>query len=115
MHEMSLAMNIVELAVGKAREAGAQRIDAIELEVGALAGVMVEALTFCLEAASRDTMASGARFGVAVIAGWARCLECGDEFGVKALASPCPRCGNYATELVRGRELRVSSLLVDEE
>lgn len=114
MHEMSLAMNIVDLAVVKAQEAGARKITEISLEVGALSGVMAEALTFCLGAASRQTMAEGAHFAVATIDGEARCLGCGLDFSVEALACPCPRCGGYASDLIQGRELRISSLVVDE-
>jgi Zn finger protein HypA/HybF involved in hydrogenase expression len=46
MHEMSLAMNIADLAVQTATREGARRIASVELEIERLAGVMAEALSF---------------------------------------------------------------------
>ena len=57
MHEMSLAISIVELVSEKAQAAGARKITAIELEVGRLSGLMVEGLAFCFEAVARNTLA----------------------------------------------------------
>ena len=114
MHEMSLALNIVELAAAKAAAAGAERVSEVEIEVGALAGVMAEALTFCFAAAAQDTPVEGARLLVRELAGQAKCLACSHSFPVDSLLGQCPECGAYATELVRGRELRVVSLVVDE-
>ena len=57
---MSLAMNIVDLAVTNARAESAQKINQIELDIGSLAGVMIDSLEFCFEAASKETIAEEA-------------------------------------------------------
>lgn len=115
MHEMSLAVSIVELVSDKAQAAGAQKVTAIELEVGRLSGLMVEALTFCFEAAARNTPAEGARLLIHELDGRGNCLACGHSFAVESLLAQCPQCGEYAVETVQGRELKVVSLTVDEE
>lgn len=114
MHELSLAMRIVEIACERARAAGARRINAVEVEVGALSGVMAEALAFCFEAAAQGP-AAGARLLIREVEGRAACRACGREFSTDSLLSPCPGCGEYAAELLSGRELAVLSLIVDEE
>jgi len=114
MHEMSLAVNIVELVSGKARDAGARTITAIELEVGKLSGLMPEALAFCFAAAARDTLAEGARLEIREVDGGGRCLDCGHAFVLDSLLAQCPQCEGYAVEIVQGRELQVISLTVDE-
>ena len=114
MHEMSLAVNIVELVLAKAQDAGGRRITAVELEAGRLSGVMVEALVFCFEAATRNTAAEGARLEVREIEGEGRCLDCGYAFAVDSLLVQCPQCGGYAVDTVQGRELKVVSLTIDE-
>jgi len=111
---MSLAMGIVDLVTGQAKEAAAQKINLVELEVGRLAGVMVEALTFCFEAAARDTPAQGAQLEIVEVEGRARCLACETVFAADSLVMQCPKCGSYATDIVQGKELRVLSLIVDE-
>ena len=114
MHEMSLAMNIVELVCEKARAAEAEKITSIDLEVGDLSGVLADSLAFCFEAAAKSTLAEGALLNINRVAGQGKCLACGNLFVTDSLVSQCPRCGDYVTEIVQGRELRVSSLIVDE-
>lgn len=114
MHEMSLAVNIVELVSAKAQAAGGQKVTSVELEAGKLSGVMVEALLFCFEAAARNTAAEGAQLVVREIEGFGKCGECGHAFALDTLLAQCPQCGGYGVETVRGRELRVVSLTVDE-
>lgn len=115
MHEMSLAINIVELVSAKAQEAGGQKITSVELEAGKLSGVMAEALAFCFEAAARNTPAEGARLVVHEVEGRGNCLGCGHAFALDSLLAQCPQCGGYAVETMQGRELKVVSLTVDEE
>ncbi len=55
MHEMSLAASIVDLAVAALNREGGSLVSEVEIEVGNLAGVMVDSLEFCLEAAARAT------------------------------------------------------------
>ena len=114
MHEMSLAMGIVDLVTAKAKDGAAKKINLVELEIGKLSGVMVEALTFCFEAAARDTMAQGAKLEILEVAGRARCLGCENDFVADSLVMQCPKCNSYATDIVQGKELRVLSLIVDE-
>lgn len=114
MHEMSLAISIVELICEKALETGAERITAIELEVGRLSGFMPEALVFCFAAAAQGTPAAGASLEIREVEGLGRCLDCGREFAVSVLPAQCQGCAGYAVEVARGRELKVVSLTVDE-
>ncbi|MEW6594099.1 MAG: hydrogenase maturation nickel metallochaperone HypA [Thermodesulfobacteriota bacterium] len=111
---MSLALSIVELVTGRAEAAGARTINRIELEVGTLAGVLVDSLRFCFEAAVRNTMAAGAELAIREIAARGSCPACGVEAPMEGLISACPVCGQYLV-LGKGRELRVVSMTVDEE
>ena len=61
MHEMSIAMNIVDIAVQTAKANKAKKINSISVEIGALSGVVPEALEFCFEAATQNTMAQGSQ------------------------------------------------------
>ncbi len=114
MHEMSLAINIVELVSAKAQAAGGQRVTSVELEAGKLSGVMIEALVFCFEAATCNTPAEGARLEVREVEGRGRCLGCGHAFALDSLLAQCPQCGGYAVEIVQGKELKVVALTIDE-
>jgi len=115
MHEMSLAISIVELVSDKAQAAGARKVTVIELEVGRLSGLMVEALAFCFEAAARNTPAEGAELLIRELDGRANCLACGHSFVVDSLLGQCSECGGYAVETSQGRELKVISFTIDEQ
>ena len=49
MHELSIAVNIVEIAEENARKEDAKLISEIELEIGSQSGVVLEALELALE------------------------------------------------------------------
>jgi hydrogenase nickel incorporation protein HypA/HybF len=60
MHEMSIALSIVDLADEQANLAHAGKIIEIELDIGTMSGVEVEALNFALEIAAKDTLLEAA-------------------------------------------------------
>jgi len=113
MHEMSIAISIVELAEREARLAGARRIRRVEVEVGALAGVMSDALRFCFAAACRETMADGAELRVVEVAGRGICASCRRSGAMPEAMALCPVCGGIM-RASGGRELRLAAIEVDD-
>ena len=113
MHELSIAQSIVELAEEQARSRHALSIEEIDIEIGRLAGVELQTLSFAMESVIKNSMLENARIVRHDIEGEGRCADCGAGFAVEELLSPCPQCGSYAVELLRGAELRVKSIVVD--
>ncbi len=114
MHEMSIALNVVEIACQQATAAGADRVEEIMLEVGDLAGVMIDSLEFCFPAASKSTAAENAVLHIDRIQGRAKCRECGAVFPAENFITLCPACQGFQVEVLQGRELRVKSILVND-
>ncbi len=112
MHEMSIAMNIVELASAAAHDEGAQTINSIELDIGLLSGVMVESLEFCFEAASRSTPAQGAKLSINTIPGQGKCMACDIEFPVKTFTDQCPQCQRFLLNISQGKDLRIRAITI---
>ena len=56
MHELSLAVNIVEIAEENAQSAGVQKFDEIVLEIGTLSGVVIEALEMAMDSAFKNSV-----------------------------------------------------------
>jgi len=113
MHELSLAEGLVELIEEQARAERFARVRAVFLEVGALANVEPRALALGFEAASRGTVADGARLEIARPEGVGWCVECEARVPLAARGEACPRCGGYGLLLVDGGELRVTELEVE--
>jgi hydrogenase nickel incorporation protein HypA/HybF len=118
MHELSIALSVVELVREKAlsrREPldGEIEIEEVEIEIGRLSGVEVRTFDVALESAVVNTMLEKARIIRRDVQGEGRCNDCDATFAMPELYSPCPLCGSYAVKILRGRELRVKSILIN--
>ncbi len=114
MHEMSIAVNILDIAAAEARNAGAKTVNTIEIDVGELAGIEVESLLFCFETARRSVPETAhASLNIQRIAGLAHCDQCARDVPADFFVATCPHCGQSGLELVTGRELKVRSINVD--
>lgn len=113
MHEMSLAEGIVQLVEDTVRADGCSRVKTVWLEIGQLAAVEKEALRFCFDAVTRDTVAEGARLEIIETPGQGWCMKCEGNVAVTALYDACPVCGSYQIQVTGGSEMRVKELEVE--
>lgn len=113
MHELSLTQSIVELAIEHARRENAAAIRSITVAIGALSGVVADAVEFAFDVCSKGTMAEGARLEIRHIAGRGRCLECHEESELQTLTYTCPQCGSLALETVQGQEMQFTEMEID--
>jgi hydrogenase nickel incorporation protein HypA/HybF len=111
MHEMSITQSIVEICE---QHAAGRRVLSVTLEIGRLAGVVPESVEFCFAACAVGTVLEGADLVIETIPGQGRCHGCGAEFACSSYYEPCPSCGGYQVELLKGEELRVKELDVEE-
>ena len=112
MHELSIVMGILDIARKEATKAGAQTVEEIELDIGTLSTVDMDAFDFAWQQGVKDTLLADTRTTINRIEGLARCMDCEIEFPVNEVYDPCPACGGHLLEILRGKELRVKSLLV---
>lgn len=104
--------SMLEIALDHARGRGADRIHAIALRIGRLAGVEPEALGLAFEVVTTGTSAEGARLDIETVPVVCFCYNCGKEFEPDESVFSCPWCGRLSSEVRRGRELELSSLEV---
>ena len=113
MHELSIMQSALDLALEQARKAGAKRLLELRLRIGALSGVVPEALEFAFEALTPGTLAEGARLALEKVPARFWCAHCGREFESDDLFADCPDCQRPSGELRAGRELELASLEID--
>lgn len=113
MHEMSLAEGILQIVEDTAAQQGFKRVTEVRLEIGALSGVEVEALSFCMDVVLKNSVADGARVVLDRLPGQGWCLGCGQNVEISALYEACPQCGSYQVQATGGTEMRVKDLLVE--
>ncbi len=112
MHELSIAMGIVEIAEKEAKKAQVKELSAIELEIGTLSGVEVDALDFAWPMAIAGSVLEHAEKRINIVNAKARCMDCEHIFDIENLFDPCPKCGSYIKDVFQGKEMRVKSLEV---
>jgi hydrogenase nickel incorporation protein HypA/HybF len=110
MHEVGLMQDALRIALDRARQEKAKRVLAIRMRIGALSGVVPDALSFAFECLSRGTPAEGGRLEIESVPAACWCASCNKEFEAPELGFECPACGKTSTEIRRGREIEVASL-----
>jgi hydrogenase nickel incorporation protein HypA/HybF len=115
MHELSIAMGIVDAATDEARQRGVQ-VSAVHLRLGALSGVVKDALLFSYEVACQDTPLEGSRLIIEDVPVLVFCAQCKDTRTLESLQSfTCPECGTPTMDVRQGKELEVFALEVEEQ
>lgn len=112
MHEMALAEGVLQLIEDAAREQEFERVTAVWLEIGELSGVEAEAMKFCFDVVTKDSIAAGARLEVIALPGSGWCMECAMTVPMAEVFGECPRCGSHRMQVSGGTEMRVKELEV---
>ena len=114
MHELSIALSIVEGALEEAETRGNLQISAIHLRLGPLAGVDKEALLFAYPLACEGTAIAGSQLVIEETQAAIYCSFCSAERNpVSIYDLHCPICGGWECRIVRGNELDISALEIE--
>jgi len=103
MHEMSLVADVVDLV--ERRTTGCH-VTEVRLRVGALTGVLPDAMRFCFEMVATGTTCEGAALEIDEPPGRAHCRTCGADFDTGEVLPLCA-CGSADVAVMGGTELRI--------
>jgi len=106
MHELSITQNLVAIVEGHAQ---GQQVKRVTLEIGKLSGVMAEAIRFCFEACTENTLLAGAQLEILEPDGEVTCRRCGLEFTVQQLYEVCD-CGSASLAIRSGDQLNIKEM-----
>jgi hydrogenase nickel incorporation protein HypA/HybF len=84
------------------------------LTIGELAGIENDALYFAWDVVVKDNIANGSKLIIEEVPGEAKCNSCGHIFRTSDYFTVCEKCGDFKTEIVKGKELQVRSIEVDD-
>jgi hydrogenase nickel incorporation protein HypA/HybF len=114
MHELSIAMSIVDAAMDEAQRRGV-KVSAVHLRLGALSGVVKDALLFSYEVACQDTPLQGSRLLVEDVPVIVFCAHCQEKRTLESVQLfECPECSTPTMDIRQGKELEVFALEVEE-
>lgn len=114
MHELSIAQCLIDTACEAAAEEHSAQVTRLVARIGALSGVVEEALRFSFGLAAEGTACEGAALEIVSVAVSVHCPRC-DE--ARELADcwhfVCPTCGAATPEVLTGRELELVSIEIE--
>jgi len=115
MHEMGIALQIIEIAKGSLPpEIKDIRIGKVNLKIGRLAAVVPSSLRFCFEVVARDTPFAGSILDIQEVPVVVKCRSCNSEWTVTGPDFRCKTCQDGEVDILSGREIEIISLEVAE-
>ncbi len=111
MHEFTIARNICRAA---AEHTGGAEITFMRVEVGALAGVSVDALDFCLGEMAGEAGLGKPEIIVEEVPAALKC-SCGKEYRTFELLEGCPSCGGFDREIISGMDITIKQIENEKE
>jgi hydrogenase nickel incorporation protein HypA/HybF len=110
MHELSLALEVIDLATREAEKNEVTIVCEILIEIGDLSGIEADAFKLALDLLAKDSILENATRQFIRTPGKGKCTSCDLEFEMKQMLSTCPECNCYPSEITGGREFRVVSM-----
>jgi len=116
MHEMGIAMEIVEIVKSSIpEEMKDAKVEKVNLKVGKLSAIVVDSLEFCFNLVVKDSTLEGVELVIEEVPVVARCKECQHQWTVDDPVFTCEKCQSGAIDILSGRELDISSIEIEEK
>ncbi len=113
MHEITVALTLLDGVEATAAEQGIVRVSAVHVRVGALSGVVRDALLFSWDVATANTVAEGSKLLIEEIPLAVFCERCEDERAPRpGTGLLCPECETPSPRILRGREMQLIAMEV---
>ena len=122
MHELSMAQGIFKTVMDTATENNAESVTKVVVEVGHLAMINPEQLSFLLDVIKEDSIAEDAEFIIEEIPVEIECKECDyhgevdiDGLDHYAPIIRCPKCDTPSITVLNGRDIIVKKIMIEQE
>ncbi|HTZ60233.1 MAG TPA: hydrogenase maturation nickel metallochaperone HypA [Acidobacteriaceae bacterium] len=111
MHELSIAISMIDQVLEESASRGGLDIEAVHLKLGIFSGVDKEALLFAYGMACEGSPLQGSRLVIESIPLVIYCEACQKErIPPSVYEISCPDCGTPGQKIVSGREIEVAAL-----
>ena len=122
MHELSISSEIVQNVLDTAKTNDGKKVVSVQLEIGELALLSVEQVTFWIHELFKGSVAEGAKIKVKTIKARIQCESCGykgrqtpdqKDFSHHFISLSCPKCGSFKIKIEKGRECILRRIQVE--
>ena len=114
MHELSVAQSLFSIIERSIPHDNKGKVTEVHLSIGTLSAIEIDALTFSFDIIKDNTIASQAKLIINYIQGKGRCRSCSDIFQINNFGIACPVCNHYDIEILEGKELKITSICMEE-
>jgi hydrogenase nickel incorporation protein HypA/HybF len=116
MHELSIALSIIESVEEEVVHRGGARVTAVHLKLGPLSGVVKDALLFSYDLVCEGTSLAGSKLEIQEIPVMLLCPVCRKEQPAESLQELyCGVCGTPSADIRAGDELEIVALELTDE
>ena len=116
MHELSIAINLVEIAEAAVKPLGVARVESVHVRLGVFSGVVADSLLFAYDIATEGTLLAGSSLIIEEVSLVIYCPRCQLERELDNIqALVCPVCGIATNEIRQGKEIEIAYLEVADE
>jgi len=121
MHELSISSEIVQNVLDTAKTNDGKKVVSVQLEIGELALLNVEQVTFWIHELFKGSVAEGAKIKVKTIKARIQCESCGYKGGMNpdrqdsfrhVIFYSCPKCSSFQIKVEKGRECTLRRIQV---
>jgi hydrogenase nickel incorporation protein HypA/HybF len=120
MHELSMAQGIFTTVMDTAEANDATEVTKVIIEIGRLAMINPEQLSFLLDVIKEDTIAENADFEINEIPVEIDCKDCDYKGNVSlegldhyAPIIRCPKCDSPRITILNGRDIIVKNIIIE--
>ncbi len=115
MHEVSIALGMVDELKRIAKENNAQKINIVTLRIGKLSGIVTDSLKFAFDAVKLEhPIMSSAEIVINEVSLVYQCDECSTTFETGDIYFPaCKKCASYNLKMISGEEQDIENVEVE--
>ncbi len=112
MHEVSIALGMVDELMKIARQNNAKKITNVKLKIGRMSGIVTDSLIFAFDAIKPEyPMLSESEIIIEEVPLVYKCNECHISFNTDDIYFPaCANCKSYNLKLVSGEEQHIENV-----
>lgn len=122
MHEFSMAQGILNAVLETAEENNATKVTDIVIQIGKLAMLNPEQLTFMLNVLIEDTIAENANIVIEDVDVEIKCYNC-DYEGIGDVDDSdhylpmilCPKCESHRVNVLNGKDVTIKNISIEKE
>lgn len=112
VHEVSIALSMIDELTRIASENDAKQITAVNLRIGRASGIVIDSLRFAFDAIKlENSLISSAEIHIEDVPLKYECRDCRESFQLESIHFPsCPFCKSYSLKLLSGEEMDIANI-----